>query len=106
MRAISTAATRFAIVKPRNAHSKWPFTTSGVAATGPTTRVRLLAADCSDTGARHVGVGTALAASAKLAGPANAKHVPSPAQREHGDGRHPLQHVSSASTADSAATIA
>jgi len=76
--AISTAETSAAIVKQVNAHSKWWFATNGAAATGPTTRVRLFAADWSDTALGMSAAGTAFEASAKLAGPANAKLVPRP----------------------------
>ena len=92
-------------MKVRNDHSKWPFATNGVAATGPTTRVRLLAADCSETALGMSASGTALAASAKLAGPANAKQVPSASANASRPGAViQFSAVNAASAADSAAT--
>jgi hypothetical protein len=106
IRPVSTAAQSAAIVKVRNDHSKWPCATNGAAATGPTTRVRLLAADWSETALGMSGSGTALAASAKLAGPENAKQVPSPSASTSTPGGviHCIA-VSAASVADSAATV-
>src|SRR5262249_54097621 len=107
MIAISAAETIAETVKHVNAHSKWWFATNGAAATGPTTRVRLFAADWSDTALGMSAAGTALDASAKLAGPANAKLVPSPrASASTIDGVIQPSAVNTASVHVSAATMA
>src|SRR3990172_11926557 len=77
MRAIRNAAVSEATPKMQNDHSKRRVAKSGAASAGPSTRVRLLAADCSETALGRSRGGTAFAATAKLAGPAKQKAVPS-----------------------------
>ena len=64
MRAISTAAVIEVMPKMQKASSKWRVASSGAERAGPSMRVRLLAADCSETALGRSRIGTVLAATA------------------------------------------